>query len=477
MLRDLSKQIPKEEQLVTVIIPVFISVCVGAGLFLWGKNSKSEFTVNSTEFAIGLVVSLVISFTVAHFGTKIAINHAVGGYKEFWNGSIVSSGSGSTACTRDGDCENTYDCDPYEVVDIVPNADGKGTHIETHTEYHSCPYVTREYSYWLDDSFGDSHYLMYHGFAANPQQWRRGEGIPGDVPRGIPVAWIKAVKELRAGDLPPATKINKYDNYILASARSILKEHSDDVATYKKQGLLVAPTVSWKSPLINGFTANKVVFVKTSMTDQDQWQNALNHLNSALGAERQGDMHMLVVRSSAVNDPDAYARTLIAYWQSKEFGKWALGKNTIAVIVGVSDDGKTVQWARAKTGMPIGNGQLLAAISFIPKGTSADPQTLIGYPVAKWNGKKLLFTRSGGVIERIVLDTSPFIRGCMDCKDKGDQGTSYVYLKKELHPSGTAKFWIAFLSLILNGLMWYGFYSMPFFEPLTSNGRYNGYYS
>lgn len=461
------------------VIPVVISIAFGAGLFLWGKNSKSEFNVNNKEFAIGLVVSVMLSFTVAHFGKKIAINHAVGGYKEFWNGSIVKSGSSSVACTRDGDCQQTYSCDPYTVmVTYTYTVNGKTqTGVRPETHYHDCPYVTREYSYWLDDSFGDRHMLMDHGFAANPQPWRSSKGIPGNVPRGIPSAWIDAVKEIRAGDLPPATKINEYDNYILASARSILKEHSDDVAMYKKQGLLVAPTVSWKSPLINGFTANKVVFVKTNMTNQEEWQDALNHLNSALGVERQGDMHMLVVRASAVNDPDAYARALIAYWQSKEFGKWAFGKNAIAVIVGVSDDGKTMEWMRGKTGMPIGNGELLAALSFTSKGTTVDPKLLIGYPIAKWNGKKLSFTRSGGLIEHIVLVATPFVRGCMDCKDKGDNGSSYVYLKKELHPSTEAQVIILIVSLLFNMGWWLFLWYIPFFEPITRTSRYRGYYS
>lgn len=455
-----------------VVISVIIAIAVGAGLFLWSRNSSTDLRVNGKEFALGVAAAVLVTFAISSLGTKIAINNMVGGYKEFWNGSIVSSGSSSTFCQRDGNCQQTYSCDPYTVlVTYTYTVNGKTqTGVRPETRYHECPYVTREYSYWLNDSFGDRHMLMDHGFAANPERWRGGKGVPGDVPRGIPEAWTRAVKDIRAGDPPPATKINKYDNYILASKRTILKKYSEDIVKYKKQGLMPPHTRNLKSPLRYGFEADKVVFVKTNPPNQDEWQKSLSHLNSVLGSERQGDMHMVVLPARLVNDPSNYVRALVAHWQGKGIGKWAIGKNAVAVVVGLSDDNKTVKWVKADTGMPIGNGGLKSSLSHV-KEIPAEPRSLIGYPIAKWNGKKLSFTHSGGIIETVVLETFPFIRGCMDCKDKNDSGTSYVYLKKELQVSTGAKFLFALLATFLNLGIWALMYNMPFFEPLTSTSR------
>lgn len=455
-----------------VVISVIISIAVGIGLLLWSRNSSTDFRVNNKEFAVGVVIAVLVTYAISSFGTKIAINNMVGGYKEFWNGNIVKADSSSTFCVRDGDCRHTYACDSYTVlVTYTYTVNGKTqTGVRPETRWHDCPYVTREYTYWLRSSFGDNIYIVKHGFAKNPERWRRSEGVPSDVHRGVPAVWAKAQNDLAAGDPPPATKVNEYDNYILASQRTILKKYSEDIVGYKKQGLMPAHTQNLKSPLRHGFEADKVVFVKTAPPDQEVWQRSLGHLNSSLGNELQGDMHMVVLPARLVNDPSNYVRALVAHWQSKEMGKWAIGKNAIVVVVGLSDDSQTVKWVRAETGMPIGNGGLKSSLSHI-KEVSAEPRSFIGYPIAKWNGKKLSFTRSGGAIETVVLETFPFVRGCMDCTDKSDSGSSYVYLKKELQVSTGAKFLIGFLAVLFNLGIWVVMYNMPFFEPLTSTNR------
>jgi hypothetical protein len=302
-------------------------------------------------------------------------------------------------------------------------------------EYESCPYATAEYTYWLNDSIGQQIPVASHLFSANPQEWRRGSGIPGDVPRGEPQYWLDMKAAIERGDNPPSTKVNEYVNYLLSASDSLLKAYSDKIESYREKGLMPDHTLNMKSnPIYNGHLADKAVFVKMDPgADQYRaWQEALNKLNSQLGTERQGDLHMLAVPASEIDNPDDYTNALLADWQSRQYGKEGLAKNAIMLVVGVTADGKSVEWARAKTGIPDGNGEMLAALSLQLEDVKFTPQDLLGGPKATCNsenGGNLTFTPTDGAVEQIVLRDYPFQRPCMMCEDEGDTGQGYVYLK------------------------------------------------
>jgi hypothetical protein len=458
---------------------VIVLVSGAAAAFLLHRFNRNNRHITRLEYGIcATVLVAVFAPGVSWAGTQIAQENAVGGYQEFWGGSITAAKSSDTACTRDGRCVHTYQCDPYQVLEHytvqVPYSatetytDSKGksqTRSVTKyrsedrtrwvTKYHSCPYATHEYDYWLTDSFGETHRIASNIFAENAKEWRGGHGLP-NVARGIPAEWQAAKASLDAGDAPPATKLNSYTNYLLASQDSILAAYSKSIDKYRKAGLLPYHTAHLTSdPIYGGYKADKVVFAGVDakqVAHYEEWQQSLGRLNSYLGTERQGDMHILAVPASRISDPDDYTGALLAYWQSRQLDKFGLAKNAIMVVVGISDDGRTVAWSRAKTGVPEGNGEMLTALSTNLKDTPFDPRTLIGWPTARSDGDKLVFAPSTGAVEQIVMRDYPFKRPCMDCKDKEDNGSGYVYLKSNAYISTGAQLGIAAVVFFLGAI-------------------------
>src|SRR5262249_8758701 len=154
-----------------------------------------------------------------------------------------------------------------------------------------------------------------------------------------------------SGNPGPVTAREDYDNYILASQSSILHKFSGSIDQYKKDGVL--PKIS--HDILSPYYASRVYFV--GVNPPGDWQWYINKYDAALGVSLQGDLHLVIVDANKVGSPDDYSQALIAYWQSQEFGKDALSKNGIVVVVGTKD-GQTVAWARAGTGMPVGNEAL-----------------------------------------------------------------------------------------------------------------------
>lgn len=461
---------------------IFIVLASGAvAAFLLRRFDRNNLRITGLEYGICAAL-LITGFApgVSWAGTQIAQSSAVGGYQEFWNGSITGALSRDIACSRDGSCVHTYQCDPYQVLEHytvqVPyqttettTVNGKTTtrpvtkyrsedRTRWVTKYHSCPYATHEYSYWLTDSFGSTHDIASHIFADNATEWRGGHGLP-NVPRGIPAEWQAAKASLDAGDAPPATKMNSYVNYLLASQDSILSAYSKSIDKYREDGLLPYHTAHLTSdPIYGGYKADKMVFAgvdSKQVASYDEWQQALGRLNSYLGSELQGDLHILAVPASRISDPDDYTSALLAYWQSRQLDKLGLAKNTIMLVIGISDDGRSVAWSRAKTGIPEGNGEMLSALSTNLKNTPFIPKTLVGWPEARSNGDNLAFTPSTGVIEQIVMRDYPFKRPCMDCKDKGDSGSGYVYLKSNAYISTGSQLGIAAVVFFLGMLAFF----------------------
>lgn len=457
----------------TLVVTVVGVLIPGLVLYFWTKNSPEETQVDLPEFIFGGALCVLVVLLTLGIGSRLAVENKIGGYQEFWNGSIVAAQSERIPCDRDGRCVNEYRCDPYTVMEtryrqVYAGTDSKGNaqyRSEPYqvpvTHYHSCPYATEEFSYWLNDSFGETHEIASGVFSASPVEWRAGSGIPGEVFRGVPPQWQYARDQIEAGTPPPATKVNSYVNYILASTDSLLKQYSADIKTYRKDGLLPPHTAEVPNgdPLQGGWTARKFQAVGGLKADQNTWNDTLGRLNAALGSDRQGDMHVVALPASRIQNPDAYINALLAYWQGPDFGKWSLAKNGIVVVVGVNQDGTSVEWVRAKTGMPVGNGEMISALNSI-KGVPFEPATLIGAPKATWKRDELSFRLTDGEIERIVLDEHPFKRACMSCEDPGEAG-GYVYLKAEVTVSTAAKIGMFFIAFLLSSGVWAVLYFYP----------------
>jgi hypothetical protein len=464
-----------------MLIGTIIVILMGGGavaFLLHGRFIRTYKRITLVEYSI-CAVALTVGFVplVGWAGGAIAQGNAVGGYQEFWGGSLMIPTSEDISCERDGRCVHTYDCDPYQVLEhytetvwywtteSYTDANGKtGTRPVQRsrevpktrwvTKYHSCPYATSEHSFWLTDSFGKKHTIASRIFAANAQVWRRGRSLPKNVAQGVPEEWRAAKAGIDSGDAPPATRKNEYTNFLLASQNSVLAAYSDSIEEYRAAGLLPYHTLNLtKNPVYGGYKADKMVFAgidRGQVGNYDEWQQSLGRLNSYAGVKKQADVHVLAVPASRIKDPEDYTNAMLAYWQSRELGKLGLAKNAIMLVVGVSDDLHSIKWARAKTGIPEGNSGMLEALALRLPGVPFEPRKLLGWPTARVSGDKLEFTPSDGAVENVIMRDYPFKRPCMEhCDDKGDTGTGYVYLRASAYISTGAQLGIAGVLLLV----------------------------
>lgn len=430
-------------------------------------NSSRYYSAPSitwTEFTIGiLVIALIITPLVGNVGWNLAKQSNLTS-NEYWNGWEKQAVTDVTTCTRDGPCRYEYDCDPYIVmVSYSCNCDSKGncdTCYRPETRYHSCPYVNKEITYVVKTTI-DDYTIAYNRFPDNPQanRWRQFVVIPDYVIQnagvGAPPFWLAAKARVDAGNPGPVTKRSKYDNYILASDRTILKQYSSAVEEYKKSNLL--PLV--QSGIYNFYYADKVQFVGYQPVNSWEWQNALCYLNAAFGVELKGDLHLVIVQNEMINNnPDKYILALKAHWQNREvFKRDTISKNSVIVVVGTSD-GVTVEWARATTGMPLGNEEMLVAIRNI-KGISLTPESVIGEVRGKFDFKMkagVLGDHGDGALEKILwgLDEpqTKFKRVAMT--GKTGAGSGFLYLSNEIDITKWQRFWIIFVIFILSLGVW-----------------------
>lgn len=460
--------------MLSTVIPAVILALL-AGLLMKYVLEKKGGVDQITKFELWLgaaVITFVIAPLVGYIGWEAARSNQIV-YNEYWNGWEVSATREDITCTRDGPCRWEYDCDPYLVyVSRTCTRPGKngGTYEcgGYETRYHDCPYVTTETSYHIRTTL-DSYTIDSHRFPDNPQshRWRSSRSIPDSIISnagvGIPKFWNEVWVRVASGTPNPATVRKDYKNYILASEGTILRQHSANIGRYLKQGLL--PPVT--SSVIGLYGSNKIYFVGYHADNKAEWQKNLEHLNAAFGTELQGDMHVVVVQNDAVSsDYDTYALALKAYWQdNKVFGRDAFGKNGVAIILG-TNDGKTVAWARAFTGMPRGNEQMIVALESGLKGQALDPTVVLGTilptsVVSKSpNSVSLHITKTNraGIIPRIVWGDDDksfrFERIGMTGKGRG-KGSGYLYLYGEIQPTDTQKKWIGFIVFLLSCVLWY----------------------
>lgn len=212
-----------------------------------------------------------------------------------------------------------------------------------------------------------------------------------------------------------------------------------------------------KHGLQDPYYLDRVYFEGTNVGNASDWQWAINKFDAALGGMTQGDLYVVVVDANKVSrsDREAYLEAVSAYWESPRFGKDALSKNAVILVLGTKD-GKTVDWANGMTGMPSGNEAMLQDFSTQIPGTALTPAAVFGdlnieFPPTKdaktgQYNLELKPETNPGILEKIML-TGPdrFERAQM---------SSYLYLKGELKPTTGQTIWILVVYFVLALIGW-----------------------
>ncbi len=446
-------------------------ILTGAGITFavrrWGSGLCS---ITRNEFIVGtLICSLVIIPLTQFIGIKVARGNQVT-FNEFWGGWETGTKHEKVPCDRDGPCAHEYSCDPYNHVhhesrQVYTGNDANGNaqyrteyYTEDHTHYHECPYATEEWSFRVDTDFG-GWYVVANGFTDNPQEWRRGSGIPAGVHRGVPAEWTAIKTRIDAGTPGGVTTRKQYKNYILASQNTILKRFSSDVERLRP--LLPAMTKD-----VDGrYQAGKFHAVGVK-ADTAAWNEATLRFGGNLGSKRQGDLHVVAVDVAKAGNPDTYSNALEAYWTGKEFGKNALSKNGLVLVLGT--DGTTVKWARSFTGMPIGNEAVATQTRSALKEVPFTPDAVLGVPTPKDSGD--------GAFSKVALSKPGFVRVCMLCNDKGESG-GFSYLNSQIQPTKGQTRWIRVIAWFLCLIVWGIMLAVGFDTSYNLRTRYTSYTS
>ncbi len=457
-----------------ILLGSLIVLAIGGITNLVLHWKSHDLRITTEEFVIAsLVLLLIVIPLTTWIGFKVAFSNNVT-YNEFRGGYEVQAVWEKIPRSRDDGRGHTWDCDPYEVyVPEQGHTDDKGNyhvdvpaHYETH--YHDCPFVTQEWTFYIRTTLGDV-YIAQNNLPTNPEDYRyvSPEGhtrrAPDYLPRGIPMFWQRAKDRLDRNEPGPVTVRAQYPNYILASQHTILKKYSADIARYKQAGLF--PKVN--SQIHDIYYADRVYLV--GVNPPGDWQMYANAFDAALGMELQGDLHLVIVDANKVSDPENYSQALFAYWQSPEFGKDAISKNSLMVVLGTRD-GKTVEWARAATGMPEGNERLIIDIHDQMPGTPLDAASVLGPPRGELyadGGKTYVrVVHSQGKLDQIVFGPDKFQRVHM--KD-------YSYLIHEIQPTTGQEIWILVVISLFGCIAWGICIAIGAPAYRSYSGRYPGY--
>lgn len=456
--------------LLTIVPPVILALLVGFCVKLILDKIGGENQITRNEYLIGsAIIILVVAPLVGFTGWHLARSNLVT-FNEYRNGWETAAERNDFTCTEDGPCRWTYNCNPYVVYVSETCTDSKGNSYECghfETRYHQCPYVDVETTYTVETTLGQ-YTIAEHRFPENPQahRWDQSENIPGGIIEragtGIPTFWSQVWQRISKATPDPVTARRDYKNYILASDKTILKQYSSDIERYRKQNLL--PPIA--SSISGYYDAEKVSFVGYRPSDGAVWQGALNRLNAAFGTELRGDVHMVIIRSDIVDeDPDSYALALKAFWQDKKvFGQNAFSKNGVGIVLGTHDQ-KMVAWARAFTGMPLGNEHMTVALESALKGQPLDPSIIVGSvgtsSVVTVNSSRVSLqitkmNRSGLIAQIFWGDSDKslrFTRMSMTGKGSG-HGSGFLYLYSEISPTAEQRRWISVITFILACVFW-----------------------
>lgn len=445
--------------IIAYILVILCSALSGWLVKLYLDAQPEEQKITWTEYIFGLVI-IALFTPLVMYGMRNYFIQQKTTFNEWWNGWEVSATRQTITCERDGPCQHTYSCDPYIVwvEDCDTDEDGNESCTTTpETRYHDCPYVTEEWSFYIETTLG-RFTVAENRFPNSPDQhiWRSDNQIPADVlssaGQGIPAFWQEVKDRVASGKPGPVTKRMQYTNYILASEHTILKQYAKDIDALKSAGLLPNLSVS-TLPIPDcqeSYLANKVYFVGLSPQNQQEWFDSIGRLNAEFGKELQGDVHLVIANSKAIENIDRYFFALKAYWQNPEaFGKNMLSKNAVLILVTI--DGDKVNQVRAATGMPVGNEAMVTALRSRLVGSSFDPKVIIGTVTTRSHGT--------GVIESVLWglddESTRFQRVCMDCVEEG--GVGFSYLKKEIALDNGDIAIIAIIAFVASMLVWVAF--------------------
>jgi hypothetical protein len=464
-------------------IAVILGLVLGA-LVHWGKIPIS---IPWWEYVCsGLVLVLVLGLGTAWVGYKIAYSHNVT-YNEFWGGYELKAYPVTYQCHESpkiegnydtGGCTNYYEADEFSYQVWVHSesctTDSKGnqhcvdtSHWETRWQYRRVPYTDTETSWMVETSLG-TYTIGDHWLPANPSahrvrpQYDAMRGLDTSLPSGVPQQWQAAHDRIAAGTPGPVTAQRQYPNYILASENHLLTQRSGDIKMYQQTGLMPELKHDVNFP----YYLDRVYFAGVKVQDPAAWQWHVNKFDAALGGILQGNLYVVVVDANKVpsSQREAYLEAVVAYWQSQHFGKDAVSKNAVILILGTKD-GETVDWAKGLTGMPSGNEFMLGELMDKVPGTKLDPQALFGNPnivvppekdpKSGFYHFKLAPEADPGIVEQIMLiGPNHFVREHMG---------SYAYLSGQIKPTPgeTAVILIVYFLLALGGWAALAFYIAP----------------
>lgn len=432
------------------LIAIAISAAIGGALWYIGEKTTllpPHIRVSKRELLIGTAISAVVLMIAAPLTEYLIVQSKVT-FHEYYNGYEISADQKVTNCERDGDCSETYSCDPYIVMVTYTTTDSEGhthTHIRPETRYHHCPYLKQEFTYSITTTLGTTHINGTYSDSRR-ERYRNDEEVPNSIPTGPPTQWVAAKDRIDNHKNGGATEVHDYTNYLLASDKTILDSYSQDIEQYSKDNMLPGPTHNYKDPIYDNYKADKFQTVRLN-TDTGKWNEYLLRFNGYLGKQLQGDVHMLAVDSNAVKDRDRYAQALFAHWKDpKAFGRDAISKNAIALVVGIKDN--KVEWARATGGLPIGNEGLFLDIQNNLPGKEFTPDTILGIP----NGEGKAFNMGTGVLAATLWGQNKFKRPCMECIEENQDG--YNYLKNDTYVTGGQKATIIIIAVLLSAGMW-----------------------
>ncbi|MBI5045309.1 MAG: hypothetical protein HZC02_05280 [Candidatus Levybacteria bacterium] len=445
-----------------VFLAAFLAILAGCllkAILNWTRG-ESQITVNELILGSAIIV-IVIAPLTGLAGWNLAKAEKLS-FNEYWNGWEVATSEVPTTCHTNGSCRFTYECNCYWVT-VCDAYDKNGMCTASHQEKRcdECPYFDFERRLYIETtiktySFGP---LAPENYKAH----KKTSGLPwgfGESDYKTPQLWLDARDRINSGHPGPVTARMQYDNYILASEQTILRQYSDSIDEYKSQNLL--PKIVHN--ITNTYFADKVSFVGFAPADPQGWQRSLNYLNAGFGGELQGDVHLVIVQNDTISgNPDRYLFAIKAYWQDpKIWGDDAISKNSVIVVIGTLD-GQTVSWARATTGMPLGNETLLTAIKDRFPGAQLTPDTIIGqvqsefYQKTKKDGTTKLDVRSihgNGELERLLwgLDDPGTAFKRVSMHGGSGDGGGFDYL--DVEPTKGQKIGILITAFILSCFIW-----------------------
>lgn len=461
---------------VGVIVGLYAIVAIGtiiAALVQYYRQSEYQITVVEMLIVNGFNIVLIPLFVYVSFET--AINDLTK-FNEKLNANLTGYSVVQTNCSLNGPCIHEYRCNPHQCNcrNECMSRDAKGNCTSTmwkcDTCYDNCPYCNKEYTYVLHSDLpsflaNPDFVIADHWLPENPQsdRWRGSHsdsrGIPGGIGSGIPSFWQMQKQRLDNGISDSVTANHEYENFLQVADNSILREYSNKIDYYR--GLELLP--QFRSPVYEHFHANKAYFVGFTPENSQAWQESVANINALVGPELHGDLYVVIVRSDVVaGNPREYLIALKAYWQDREiFKRDTLAKNAILVLVG-TEDGSTVSYVDATTGMPGGNEAMIIALQsglfLLGEPLQLTPELVIGSPrrflTGNPNGNQteVHWEHSTGYIENIIFGLTrsdvAFGRVSMSADDVEDEGLGYEYLRSEIKLETSQLVLIWFLGLL-----------------------------